>query len=66
MPAETVFLCTALPFANIASSSRQPHVELVAGCLDVAQQRLGDWLLTEAAEDARQLNKPKSRPKASS
>jgi LysR family glycine cleavage system transcriptional activator len=25
-----------------------------------------NWLLTEAAEDARQLNKPKSRPKASS
>jgi LysR family transcriptional regulator, glycine cleavage system transcriptional activator len=24
-----------------------------------------DWLLTEAAEDARQLNKPKSRPRAS-
>ena len=30
-----------LPFANTASSSRQPHVELVAGRLGVAQQRLG-------------------------
>src|SRR5947208_17123519 len=30
-----------LPFANTASSSREPYVELVAGRLGVAQQRLG-------------------------